>query len=101
MFLKSLTKNEIAVYAEFNSETEYSRPITLVEIYFINCECPEDLKKYYNGSLLLVLEGKLIEFNSNTYKNIDLEKAWEYAEISNRGVECNDAKNDFYKYFTY
>ena len=59
-----------------------------------------NLKKYYNG-FLLIIHGKLIEINSSAYNNIDIDEAWEYSEIRNSGVQAAKASSDFHLNFTY
>jgi hypothetical protein len=99
-FFTDITDEKLAIYAEYDAEDDEGNDIRLVHLYFLNCECPDNLKKYYNG-FLLIIRGKLIDINSNTYNNIDIDEAWEYSEIRNSGVQATKASSDFHLNFTY
>ena len=107
-FFLELTDKKLVVYAEYDSEDDEGNDIRLVNLEFLNCECPDNLKKYYTDNLkkyyngfLLIIRGKLIDVNSSAYNNIDIDEAWEYSEIRNSGVQCEEVSNDFHLNFTY
>ncbi len=87
-FFRSFTKKEIVISAEYNGFDEELGDIYIKEVAFINCDCPDEQKKYYNGELFIELKGKLIETNSDNYKKINFDEIWDEAEIRNSGVEC-------------
>ena len=87
-FFMNFTKKEIVVTAEHNGYDEELGDIYITEVAFINCECPEEEKKYYNGELFIEYNGKLLETNSDDYKKINFDEIWDEAEIRNSGVEC-------------
>ena len=107
-FFSDITDEKLAIYAEYDAEDDEGNDIALVRLCFLNYECPDNLKKYYNGNLkkyyngfLLIIHGKLIEINSSAYNNIDIDEAWEYSEIRNSGVQAAKASSDFHLNFTY
>lgn len=87
-FFRSFTEKEVVVKAEHYGCDEELGDISIMEVAFINCECPEEEKKYYNGELFIEYNGKLLETNSDNYKKINFDEIWDEAEIRNSGVEC-------------
>ena len=107
-FFTKITDEKLAIYAEYDAEDDQGNDISFVSIYFLNCECPDNLKKYYNNNLkkyyngfLLIIRGELIDVNSRIYNNIDIDEAWEYSEIRNSGVQAAIASSDLHLNFTY
>ena len=88
--LNDITDKEIVVSAEHWADTKELGEINIKEVEYLNCECPEKLKKYYNGSLFITFEGELLETKSDNYKKIDFDEIWENSEISNNGVVCEN-----------
>ena len=97
-FFMDITDEKLAIYAEYYAEDDDDNPIEIVRVQFLNCECPENLKKYYeiDNEILLIVDGKLIEIDSSTYNNIDINESLEYAEIKNSGVQSAKASSNFY-----
>jgi len=60
------------------------------EVCYVNCECPDERKKFYNGEVFISSAGKELEIESDDYKKIDLDDVWENAEITNSGVICSN-----------
>lgn len=102
-FFMDITDKKLALYAEYYAEDDDGNPIEIVQVEFLNCKCPENLKKYYNinKGILLVVDGKLIEIDSSSYNNIDIDESWEYAEIKNSGVKSAKISSNFHSDFTY
>ena len=102
-FFSEITDKKLVIYAEYYAEDDDDNPIDIVKVEFFNCECPENLKKYYqtNNGILLIIEGKLIDIDSSIYNNIDINEAIEYAEIKNSGVQSAEVSSNFYSRFTY
>lgn len=94
-FFKKITDKKLVIYAEYHALDDDDNPIDIVKVEFFNCECPENLKKYYQTNtrhygILLIIGGKLIDIDNSIYNNIDINEAIEYAEIKNSGVQADD-----------
>ncbi len=87
-FFRKFTKKQLVILAEWYGDDDELGDIGIEEIAFINCECPEKLKKYYDGELLITYKGDYLETSSDDYKKINFDDIWENAEIRNSGVEC-------------
>ena len=88
MFLNEITNEKLIVRAEYWAEDSEIGGIGIEEVSYLNCECPDNLKKYYNGELFITCGGKMLETKSDDYKKINFDKVWDDAEISNSGVIC-------------
>jgi surface protein len=88
MFLNEITNEKLIVRAEYWAEDSEIGGIGIEEVSYLNCECPDNLKKYYNGELFITDRGKMLETKSDDYKKINFDKIWDDAEISNSGVIC-------------
>lgn len=89
-FFKNFTDKKLVVTTDYYAHDEELGEIGVEEVAFINCECPENLKKYYNGQLFISDRGKLLETDSDDYKKINFDEIWETSEIRNSGVECTE-----------
>ena len=88
MFLNEITNEKLIVRAEYWAEDSEIGGIGIEEVSYLNCECPDNLKKYYNGELFITDGGKMLETKSDGYKKINFDEIWENAEITNSGVIC-------------
>ena len=88
--LNDITDQALVVIAEHWANIEELGEINIEEVAYLNCECPETLKKYYNGDLFISYRGKLLDVKSDDYKKINFDEIWENSEISNSGVVCED-----------
>ena len=93
MFLNEITNEKLIVRAEYWAEDSEIGGIGIEEVSYLNCECPDNLKKYYNGELFITDGGKMLETNSDEYQKIDFDEVWDNAEISNSGVICEKFDN--------
>ena len=89
-FFNNFTEKEIVISAEYDAFDENLGDIIIEEVSYINCECPDDLKKYYKGVIFISHFGKLLEVESEDYKKINFDDAWDNSEISNSGVVCSE-----------
>ena len=87
-FLNDITDEKLVISAEYNANDNELGAIDIEEVFYLNCECPEKLKKYYGSNTFVRDNGELIEINSNIYKKINFDDWWENAEIRNSGVIC-------------
>ena len=87
-FFKRCSDDKLVFIAEHSVTDEELGDMQLEEVSYVNCECPDKLKKYYNGECFLINDGKLLETNSEVYKKIDFDELWDTAYISNSGVLC-------------
>ena len=87
--LNDITDQAIVVSAEHYADDAELGEIGIEEVSYLNCECPDKLKKYYNGELFISHLGKLLEIESDDYKKIDFDEIWETSEITNSGVVCS------------
>ena len=83
-----VSSEKLIVRAEYWAEDSEIGGIGIEEVSYLNCECPDNLKKYYNGELFITCGGKMLETKSDDYKKINFDKVWDDAEISNSGVIC-------------
>jgi len=88
MFLNEITDEKLIIRAEHWAEDDKLGEIGIEEVSYLNCECPDNLKKYYNGELFITNRGEMLETNSDEYQSIDFDEIWENSEISNSGVIC-------------
>ena len=86
MFLNSITDEKLVITAEYYANDEKLGEIKIEEVSYLNCECPEKLKKYYNGDIFINYCGEKLDRKSDSYKKIDFDNIWEDAEITNSGV---------------
>lgn len=93
MFLNEITNEKLIVKAEYWANDNELGEIGIEKVSYLNCECPDNLKKYYNGELFVTNRGKMLETNSDEYQKIDFDEVWDNAEISNNGIMC--AKFDY------
>ena len=84
-FFEKFTDKMIVIKSEY---IKYDTCHTIERVSFINCDCPDDQKKYYSNGLFIFDSGTRLEIDSDDYKEINFDEIWEDAEISNRGVEC-------------
>jgi hypothetical protein len=88
IFLNDITDEKLVITAEYYANDNQLGEIRLEQVIYLNCECPEKLKKYYDGELFIHYENELLEIKSDDYKKIDFDKIWDEAEITNSGVIC-------------
>jgi len=93
-FLDKITDKKLEVRCDFWGNDDEFGEIGIEEVMYLNCECPLDLKKYYNGEFFIRLRGNLLETDSDEYKKIVCDELIEYAEITNRGVYCEIQKQN-------
>ena len=87
-FLIDITDEKLVITAEYYANDSEIGEIRLEQVMYLNCECPEKLKKYYNGELFVNYEGELLEIKSDDYQKINFAEIWEDVEITNSGVIC-------------
>ena len=85
-FLDEITDEKLVITAEYYANDEKLGEIKIEEVFYLNCECPEKLKKYYNGDIFISYRGEKLDRKSDSYKKIDFDNIWEDAEITNSGV---------------
>ncbi len=88
IFLNDITDEKLVITAEYYANDNQLGEIRLEQVIYLNCECPEKLKKYYDGELFIHYKNELLEIKSDDYKKIDFDKIWDEAEITNSGVIC-------------
>ncbi|MDA9898384.1 hypothetical protein N9D69_02305 [Flavobacteriales bacterium] len=98
--LKKCSDDKLVFIAEHSVTDEELGDMQLEEVAYVNCECPDKLKKYYDGECFLIKDGKLLETNSEVYKKIDFDELWDTAYISNSGVLCYEysSASDYSEY---
>ena len=90
-FFNDFTEKELVISAEYDAFDENLGDIVIEEVSYINCECPDNLKKYYNGEIFISHFGKLLEIEGKDYKKINFDEIWNNViEISNSGVVCSE-----------
>jgi hypothetical protein len=89
-------KEEIVICTEYDLYTEEGVETRFYDVTYYNCECPDHLKKFFNGQFLLEDEsGELSECKSDFYKN--LIKGTDLIHDINGESEINSGTN-IYKY---
>ena len=95
MFLNEITDEKLIVIAEYWANDNKLGEIGIKETSYLNCECPDNLKKYYNGELFITKRGEMLETNSDDYQKINFDEIWDNSEITNSGVICEKFDNFF------